>query len=769
MKNLYEHNLLLRSNYVLFRAGKLVGWLFTALVVWLTTSYVQAQNFPTGFSQQLVANGFNQPNVLAFAPDGRIFVAEQGGALRIIKTGRLLATPFVTINVNAEGERGLIGLTLDPNFASNQYVYVYYTVPSTPRHNRISRFTANGDVAMSGSELVLLDLDPLGATNHNGGSLSFGKDGKLYIGVGENAVPGNAQTLENHLGKILRINSDGSTPTDNPFPTGSASKRRIWAYGLRNPYTIAIQPGTGRIFVNDVGQNTYEEIDDATVGGLNFGWPNAEGNSSNPAYTNPLFFYPHGAGDGSGCAITGGTFFNPPATNYPTSFVGNYFYQDLCNQWINAIDVSGSGATRSPFGTGLAGLPVGLTAGLDGNLYYLSLSDNALYRIIYTPTTPPPTTNFSIASVTQVSCETLSAGQRRLTFSPQYTGLTGQPVSFSVSNELVPTTNSGPYTLNLYTDNPTITLKATQTGTATEASFAYNWLPVCSGGTGPNTPPTVANQIPDQPATVGQAFSFGIPANTFTDAQTPNGLTLQVNGLPAGLNFSAPSTISGTPSVSGVSEVTVTATDPGNLSVSTVFRITVSPAGTPPPPPAGFAITGVNQVSCETVSAGQRRLTFSPQYTGLTGQPVSFSVSNELVPTTNPGPYILSLYTDNPTITLKATQTGTATEASFAYNWLSICNTANARFGASDLGSLRITVLGNPVENKLNVEVWGVNDQPLLLQLVNERGHFIETRRVEQSLDGQLYEFDVSHQPIGILLLQASTPTQRNQVKIIRK
>ena len=486
----------MRSNRVLVQAGKRIGWLFTALALWLTTSYVQAQNFPEGFSQQLVANGFNQPNVIAFAPDGRIFVAEQGGALRVIKNGSLLTAPFVGISVDSEGERGLIGLTLDPNFASNQYVYVYYTVPSTPRHNRVSRFTANGDVAVSGSELVLLDLDPLSATNHNGGSLSFGKDGKLYIGVGENAVPTNAQTLENHLGKILRINADGSIPTGNPFPTGSVSRQRIWAYGLRNPYTIAIQPGTGKIFVNDVGQNTYEEINDATTGGLNFGWPNAEGSSSNPAYINPLFSYPHGAGDGSGCAITGGTFFNPPTTNYPTSFVGRYFYQDLCNQWINVIDVSGSGATRTPFGTGLAGLPVGLSTGLDGNLYYLSLSDNALYRIIYTPATPPPTTDFTIAGVTQVSCETISAGQRRLTFSPQYTGLTRQSVSFSVSNELVPTTNPGPYTLNLYTDNPTITLKATQTGTATAASFAYNWLSACSGGTVPNTAPTVANPFP---------------------------------------------------------------------------------------------------------------------------------------------------------------------------------------------------------------------------------------------------------------------------------
>ncbi|WP_425423211.1 putative Ig domain-containing protein [Spirosoma spitsbergense] len=280
---------------------------------------------------------------------------------------------------------------------------------------------------------------------------------------------------------------------------------------------------------------------------------------------------------------------------------------------------------------------------------------------------------FSITGVTTLSCETISAGQRRVTFNPRYASQSNSPISFSVVNELAPTTNPGPYTLNLYTDNPVITLSATQSGANTR--FAYNWLSACSSSTA-NTPPTVANPVSPQSATVGIGYTLSL-ANVFTDAETPNGLTLSVTGLPAGLNFVAPSTISGTPSMSGVSNVTVTATDPGSLSASTSFTITVNPAaGTPPPPTGTFSITGVQTISCEVLSAGERRLTFNPRYAGLNGAPVSFSVVNELAPTTNPGPYTLNLYTDNSVITLRAVQSGIS--SSFAYNWLSACSSSTA-------------------------------------------------------------------------------------------
>src|SRR5262249_42088731 len=128
----------------------------------------------------------------------------------------------------------------------------------------------------------ILDLDPLGATNHNGGAIHFGPDGKLYIGVGDNADGSNSQSLHNLLGKILRINADGTIPTDNPFFNATTGEgQAIWALGLRNPFTFAFQSGTGKMFINDVGQGSFEEIDRG-IAGSNYGWPDTEGNTGTP-------------------------------------------------------------------------------------------------------------------------------------------------------------------------------------------------------------------------------------------------------------------------------------------------------------------------------------------------------------------------------------------------------------------------------------------------------------------------------------------------------
>src|ERR1044072_9209630 len=240
-----------------------------------------------------------------------------GDQLRVIKTGALLPSPFVTLTVDASGERGLLGVTFDPNFASNNFVYVYYTVPGASAHNRLSRFTANGDVAAANSEEVLLDLNNLSsATHHNGGAIHFGPDGKLYVAVGENANGANSQTLTNLLGKVLRISSDGTIPAYHPFfNTATGNNRAIWALGLRNPFTFAFQPGTGRLFINDVGQNTWEEINDG-IAGSNYGWPSTEGPTSNPNFRSPLFSYGHGSSSTTGCAIVGGGFYNPVTAQF---------------------------------------------------------------------------------------------------------------------------------------------------------------------------------------------------------------------------------------------------------------------------------------------------------------------------------------------------------------------------------------------------------------------------------------------------------------------
>jgi glucose/arabinose dehydrogenase len=232
-----------------------------------------------------------------FAPDGRLFVCQKSGSLRVIKNGALLPTPFLTLTVDSAGERGLLGVAFDPSFATNNFVYVYYTVPGVsggPSHNRVSRFTANGDVSVAGSELPILNLNDLsGASNHNGGAIHFGPDGKLYIAVGENANGSNSQTLANLLGKILRINADGTIPSTNPFFNTMGARQEIWALGLRNPYTFAFQPGTGRMFINDVGETTWEEINDG-IAGSNYGWPITEGVTTDSRFRSPLFAYAHG-------------------------------------------------------------------------------------------------------------------------------------------------------------------------------------------------------------------------------------------------------------------------------------------------------------------------------------------------------------------------------------------------------------------------------------------------------------------------------------------
>jgi glucose/arabinose dehydrogenase len=327
---------------------------------------LHAATLPAGFSESIIASGITAPTAFAMAPDGRIFVCQQGGSLRVIRNDTLLPTPFVTITVNSSGERGLLGVAFDPDFLTNHYVYVYYTATTPAIHNRISRFTANGDVAVAGSEMVLIDLENLSATNHNGGAIHFGLDGKLYAAVGENAVRSNSQTLSNRLGKVLRINRDGTIPTDNPFyQTASGDNRSIWALGLRNPFTFGVHRLSGRIFVNDVGGAQWEEINDG-IAGSNYGWPATEGPTDNPQYVSPLHSYANA--DATECAIAGGAFHASEVRQFGAAMVDSYFFSDLCGGWIRRLDTQNA---SNGFATGISS-PVDLLVGHDGSLYYLA-------------------------------------------------------------------------------------------------------------------------------------------------------------------------------------------------------------------------------------------------------------------------------------------------------------------------------------------------------------------------------------------------------------
>jgi glucose/arabinose dehydrogenase len=362
--------------------------LFASALLVLAASAASATTLPSGFTESVIASGISSPTAMDFAPDGRLFVGQQNGQLRIIKNDTLLATPFLTVTTDSTGERGLLGVAFDPAFANNHMVYIYYTVPGSPAHNRVSRFVASGDLA-SGSETVILELDALStASNHNGGAIHFGLDGKLYVAVGENANSANAQVVSNRLGKMLRINPDGTIPSDNPATFKNASgttltptgvNRAIWALGLRNPFTFAFQSGTGRMLINDVGNSTWEEINDG-VAGANYGWSICEGtcSSANSNLRDPIYQYSHA----EGCAIVGGAFYNPAVGQFPPEYTGVYLFTDLCNGWIRKLDPA-AGNQVTTFATGLSN-PVDVAVSDDGSLYYLQRGPGSVSRAEFT-------------------------------------------------------------------------------------------------------------------------------------------------------------------------------------------------------------------------------------------------------------------------------------------------------------------------------------------------------------------------------------------------
>ncbi|MGH9261868.1 MAG: PQQ-dependent sugar dehydrogenase, partial [Acidimicrobiales bacterium] len=293
------------------------------------------------------------------------------------------ATPFHTFTVTNSGEQGLLGVAFHPDFTSNGFVYVYYTSPTPTNHNRISRIVASGanpDVS-TGAETILLDLPtvPSGG-NHNGGAIHFSPvDGKLYVAIGEQGTASNAPSMASRFGKILRYNDDLTIPTDNPFfGTADSVFRAIWALGLRNPFTFTFQPGTGRMVINDVGADTWEEVNDG-VAGSNYGWPTTEGPTTDPRFRGPIYAYRHSGGLVTGFAIVGAAFYNPSTVTFPSAYVGNYFFGDYVNGWVNRLDPN---SDNGVYAFARVGSPVfDLQVGPDGALYVLA--DGGANSVVY--------------------------------------------------------------------------------------------------------------------------------------------------------------------------------------------------------------------------------------------------------------------------------------------------------------------------------------------------------------------------------------------------
>lgn len=343
----------------------------------------------SGFQNQILATGFNLPTTMAFLPDGRMLVGELGGTVWILSPPYVQPdpTPFLQIaNVGTAGvEQGLYNIAIDPNFVSNHYFYVAYTL-GTPNHDRLSRFTANATLTgtVPGSEVVFYEDTLPSGSDHHGGAIAFGNDGKLYFTTGDDIAPASSQDLNSPRGKVLRFNMDGTVPTDNPFYDGSGPHfDAIWALGLRNPYNAYFDPPTGRLIVGDVGGNDWttaiEEVDIITRG-ANYGWPNVEAPNGNLAYTAPAYYYTHIVnGTPRDSAITGGFVYH--GTQFPSGYEGSYFFADYTQNWIKRLTFDANGNVNGVFNfeplDGLLDGPYGdivkLIEGPDGALYYVDI------------------------------------------------------------------------------------------------------------------------------------------------------------------------------------------------------------------------------------------------------------------------------------------------------------------------------------------------------------------------------------------------------------
>jgi glucose/arabinose dehydrogenase len=354
---------------------------------------------PDPLTLELVANGFQSPVHLTHAPtdSSRLFVVERGGVIRIIKDGAVVPTPFLDISgrVKAGGEQGLLSVAFHPLHDANREFFVLYT--DLNGDSRVSRFLTDGtdpDVADPSSEfLVLFAEQPY--TNHNGGLVAFGPDGMLYVGLGDGGSGGdplgNGQDSTTVLGAILRLDVDGGSPyaipTDNPLVSDAAAAEEIWVYGLRNPWRYSFDRETGDLYIGDVGQGAWEEIDvqpSVSAGGENYGWNVMEGahcynagSCDQAGLVLPTVEYPH---TGGACSVTGGSVYRGGLL---PDLVGRYFYADYCAGWIRSFRYSGGVAVDPRDHSGdLGTVPQIVSFGEDatGELYIVSLS-GSVYRL----------------------------------------------------------------------------------------------------------------------------------------------------------------------------------------------------------------------------------------------------------------------------------------------------------------------------------------------------------------------------------------------------
>ncbi|MGK7311595.1 MAG: PQQ-dependent sugar dehydrogenase [Candidatus Longimicrobiales bacterium M2_2A_002] len=346
---------------------------------------------------EAVVSGLSAPVYLTVAPgepagSGRFFVVEQAGRIRVVEDGTLLDTPFLDLTgrVEAGGERGLLSMAFHPDYADNGRFYVDYT--DNAGDTRIEEYTVSSDpnVADPGSARLILGVrQPY--SNHNGGLVTFGPDGYLYIGMGDGGSAGdpmgNGQDSTTLLGALLRIDVDGGDPygipPDNPFAAGGGAPE-VWAYGLRNPWRYSFDPGAGHLYIADVGQSEWEEVHvaDDDAAGLNYGWNILEGSHCYGASSCdrsglevPVHEYSHD----EGCSITGGYTYRGSAI---TGIEGHYFYGDFCGGWVASFRYDGGGAVdHNRYDFGDIGRVLSFGRDAAGELYVLT-DQGTVYRLV---------------------------------------------------------------------------------------------------------------------------------------------------------------------------------------------------------------------------------------------------------------------------------------------------------------------------------------------------------------------------------------------------
>lgn len=362
-----------------------------------------APGVPDTLTVEEVANGLVEPLYLTAPPsDPRLFIVEKGGRIRIVKNGQLLVTPFLDISklVSNGNEQGLLGLAFHPDYATNRFFYVNYTDRTTPNSfTRVARYraiSANSDIADANSAQTILSVEqPF--SNHNGGFITFGDDGMLYIALGDGGSggdpQGNGQNRGTLLGSLLRIDVNGSSPGNpytippgNPFEEGNINGDRaeIWAYGLRNPWRLSFDRQAGLIFIGDVGQNSWEEVSvsPSTTGGLNYGWNIMEGTNcfaSNPCNMNGLIIPVLEYANGQNCSITGGYVYRGSLI---PGIQGHYFYSDFCSGFLRSfVYANGMATDQRVWTVGNLGSVASFGEDASGELYILSFNGN-VYRLV---------------------------------------------------------------------------------------------------------------------------------------------------------------------------------------------------------------------------------------------------------------------------------------------------------------------------------------------------------------------------------------------------